>query len=81
MQKVAGIATRLSIFFVLLASAKIQIVSAIAAIVKSQTNPEDAAFTCHACVIASKLQPFSINHETKKYIGCTAPQIAKIRNT
>ena len=54
---VAGIATNATQFRRAITSAKIQIVNVTAVIVRSQTSPLDAAFTCQASTIAGNDQP------------------------
>ena len=58
MQNVAGMAINAVQLRRDATSATIQTVKAIAAIVRSQTKPDVAAFTCHASTIAMISQPF-----------------------
>ncbi len=59
MQKVAGIASSADQFFRTQVSATIQIVSAMAAIVRSQTSPVDEALTYQASISPERPVPVS----------------------
>ena len=81
MQNVAGNAKSAAQLRRTATSDRIQTVSVTAAIVRSQTRPDPAAFTCQASTIALRLQPSARNHVTNQYIGCTAPQTASANHT
>ena len=79
MQKVAGIAIKASQFFRTQVSAMIQMVNAMAAMVRSHVRPVVDAFTYQASISPESPVPVSCIYETNQYIGCRAPQMARPR--
>ena len=79
MQKVAGIAIRASQLRRTQTSANTQTVSAMAAIVRSQTSPVDPELTNQLSISPCKPNPFSRQNLMNHHIGCTAPHMARAR--